>query len=294
MRQSDFYKKKNFANPNIFQNSSSTATTNERNMPVPTKPQPRGDRPNRAERPDRSDQNERAERAEKPERQMAERQERPERPPVQERSEANESPNNVKDNDTEKDKTEELNAGHLYKHPLQHTWTLWYKDTDQSKSWKENLNEIESFDTVEDFWSLYNHIKPPSEINIGSDYSLFKKGIWPMWEDEGNKRGGAWLIQLKQSKQLDADSIWLDVLLCLIGEAFEDSEEICGATINVRKLNKIKIGLWTSNGTHSDAILRIGRTLKEALRLGQCTYTYSLHTDIIVKQGSNAKSIYNI
>lgn len=66
---------------------------------------------------------------------------------------------------------------HLFKHPLQNTWTLWYLENDRTKSWEDMLNEITSFDTVEDFWSLYNHIKPPSEIKLGSDYSLFKKGI---------------------------------------------------------------------------------------------------------------------
>jgi len=63
------------------------------------------------------------------------------------------------------------------KHPLENTWTLWYLENDRTKSWEDMQNEITSFDMVEDFWSLYNHIKPPSEIRIGSDYSLFKKGI---------------------------------------------------------------------------------------------------------------------
>ena len=47
-----------------------------------------------------------------------------------------------------------------------------------------------NFDTVEDFWSLYNHIEVASKLQIGSDYSLFKKGIKPMWEDPHNKDGG--------------------------------------------------------------------------------------------------------
>lgn len=72
---------------------------------------------------------------------------------------------------------EAVRTEHLFKHPLQNTWTLWYLENDRSKSWEDMQNEITSFDTVEDFWSLYNHIKPPSEIKVGSDYSLFKKGI---------------------------------------------------------------------------------------------------------------------
>lgn len=63
------------------------------------------------------------------------------------------------------------------KHPLENTWTLWYLENDRSKNWEDMQNEITSFDMVEDFWSLYNHIKQPSEIRVGSDYSLFKKGI---------------------------------------------------------------------------------------------------------------------
>ncbi|KAH1013573.1 hypothetical protein HUJ04_002551 [Dendroctonus ponderosae] len=75
------------------------------------------------------------------------------------------------------------------KHPLQNVWTLWYYENDRNQSWEKNQREISSFDTVEDFWSLYNHIKPASELKQGTDYSLFKKGIMPMWEDNANKKG---------------------------------------------------------------------------------------------------------
>jgi hypothetical protein len=47
-------------------------------------------------------------------------------------------------------------------------------------------------------------------------------------------------------------------LLCLIGEAFEDlSDEICGAVINLRPKGD-KLGLWTADATHADAIMKIG------------------------------------
>ena len=51
---------------------------------------------------------------------------------------------------------------------------------------------------VEDFWALYNHIELASRLAAGCDYSLFKEGVKPMWEDErfadrgeGGGRGGA-------------------------------------------------------------------------------------------------------
>ncbi|EDW82029.1 uncharacterized protein Dwil_GK25580 [Drosophila willistoni] len=182
----------------------------------------------------------------------------------------------------------------MVKHPLQNTWTLWYLENDRTKSWEDMQNEISSFDTVEDFWSLYNYIKPPSEIKMGSDYSLFKKNIRPMWEDAANQRGGRWVITLHKNCKTDLDNIWLDVLLCLIGEAFDHSDQVCGAVVNIRGKNN-KISIWTSNGNMEDAAMEIGHKLRDALCLERHNFLqYQLHTDTMIKQGSNVKSIYTL
>lgn len=76
-----------------------------------------------------------------------------------------------------KENTEEVPGDAAIKHPLHHAWTLWYLEADRSKSWEEMQNIVTTFETVEDFWSLFNHIKQPSEIKMGNDYSLFKEGI---------------------------------------------------------------------------------------------------------------------
>uniref|UniRef100_T1PBP2 eIF-4F 25 kDa subunit n=1 Tax=Musca domestica TaxID=7370 RepID=T1PBP2_MUSDO len=189
--------------------------------------------------------------------------------------------------------TEEVRQEHLIKHPLQNTWTLWYLENDRSKSWEDMQNEITSFDTVEDFWSLYNHIKPPSDIKIGSDYSLFKKGIRPMWEDAANKQGGRWVITLNRSPKAELDNLWLDVILCLIGEAFDHSDQICGAVVNIRQ-KAHKISIWTANGNNEEAAIEIGHKLRDSLRLGRQNLHYQLHKDTMVKTGSNVKSIYTL
>lgn len=44
------------------------------------------------------------------------------------------------------------------KHPLQHSWTLWYYENDRSQSWEKNQKEIASFDTVEDFWRYFQSL----------------------------------------------------------------------------------------------------------------------------------------
>ncbi|GIY46847.1 eukaryotic translation initiation factor 4E-1A [Caerostris extrusa] len=115
----------------------------------------------------------------------------------------------------------EMTAEMRMKHPLQNVWSLWFYKNDRTKTWEENLTEIASFDTVEDFWALYNHIELVAKLPLGSDYALFKQGIKPMWEDERNKQGGRWLINFqKYHANPDLNSCWLEILLCMIGEAF--------------------------------------------------------------------------
>ncbi|XP_030567105.1 eukaryotic translation initiation factor 4E1 [Drosophila novamexicana] len=177
-------------------------------------------------------------------------------------------------------------------HPLNSEWTLWYLETDRSKSWEEMLHEVASFSTVENFWSLINHIKTPSEIKMGSDYCLFKKGIRPMWEDEANVKGGRWVITLNKGNKNDLDNFWLDTMLVLIGESCEYSHELCGAVVNIRGKNN-KISIWTANGGNEAAALEIGGKLRDGLRMESAyVLQYQLHKDTMAKQGSLVKTIY--
>jgi len=52
----------------------------------------------------------------------------------------------------------------IIKHPLQNAWTLWFFKNDKSRTWEENQRPIITVTTVEDFWSLYNHIEVASRL----------------------------------------------------------------------------------------------------------------------------------
>ena len=53
-----------------------------------------------------------------------------------------------------------------------------------------------------------------------------------MWEDERNRRGGRWVINLNKSQRATSlDKIWLEVMLCLIGEAFDDHSKYVRHTL---------------------------------------------------------------
>ena len=51
--------------------------------------------------------------------------------------------------------------------------------------------QVATFDMVEDFWGIFNNIRPPSRLNPGSNYHLFKVGIEPTWEHQANMAGGS-------------------------------------------------------------------------------------------------------
>ncbi|XP_022219579.2 eukaryotic translation initiation factor 4E1 [Drosophila obscura] len=179
------------------------------------------------------------------------------------------------------------------RHPLENVWTLWYLENDRTKHWKDMLNEVAKIDSVETFWSLYYTIRPPSELKVGCDYSMFKLGIKPMWEDEANSKGGRWLISVSKSSKAELDRLWLDILLMMTARIFDNSEEICGAVINIRAKNN-KISVWTANGSNELAILEIGQKLKQFLHLQSNNLQYQLHSDAICKVNSSVKSIYTV
>jgi translation initiation factor 4E len=62
-----------------------------------------------------------------------------------------------------------------------------------------------SVDTVEDFWSVFNHIERVSKLQSGFDFSFFKRGIKPMWEDDANRRGGKWIVNFDKKQRMGSN-----------------------------------------------------------------------------------------
>jgi len=182
----------------------------------------------------------------------------------------------------------------IVKHPLQNSWTLWFFKNDRSRSWEENQRPIITFSTVEDFWGLYNHIELCSRLISGCDYSLFKEGIKPMWEDGQNRSGGRWLINLDKKQRVGClDNFWLEVMLCLIGRPSTTTASTSnGAVVSVRNKGD-KIGMWLGDASQQSSIMTIGKMVKERLGIdARTTLGFEAHQDTMKKSGSTAKSRY--
>ena len=57
-----------------------------------------------------------------------------------------------------------------------------------------------------------------SKLPPGADYSMFKEGIFPDWEDPRNQDGGRWVIAMDKRKRDLLDTYWLEIMFFLIGE----------------------------------------------------------------------------
>ena len=159
---------------------------------------------------------------------------------------------------------ETASAPHLktLKHPLQHEWTFWHLNPDKNLKWSEKQQKILTVGTVEDFWAVYNWTLFPSQLRSGSDYSLFKAGVRPDWEDERNVRGGRWMV-IRGRDQLDLG--WREITMALVGETLGQGLDECvtGAVVNVRgKTNKV--GVWLEDNT---LMRNVGERLREVLEV---------------------------
>ncbi|XP_035772258.1 eukaryotic translation initiation factor 4E type 2-like [Neolamprologus brichardi] len=74
-------------------------------------------------------------------------------------------------------------------HPLQYNYTFWYSRRTPSRpasslSYEQNIRQIGTVASVEQFWRFYSHLVRPGDLSGHSDFHLFKEGIKPMWEGQ--------------------------------------------------------------------------------------------------------------
>jgi len=154
------------------------------------------------------------------------------------------------------------------KHELQHRWSLWVHQrpgTQKAGAWGDTQRKVHDFGSAEDFWCMYRHAYPPSKLE-NADYSLFKSGVSPAWEDPTFKNGGRWVVKLEKVKAQSLDDLWLSLSLALIGEAFYDQggDLVCGAIVSVRS-RASKIALWLSAAKDEKKVMAIGKEYRQVL-----------------------------
>ncbi|CAG8523108.1 1365_t:CDS:2, partial [Dentiscutata heterogama] len=159
-------------------------------------------------------------------------------------------------------------------HPLQHSWTMYYdskpvmtpgpKTPTGMLSYEENLQTIGTFDTVQTFCRYFNWVKKPSQLELNTNFHIFKDKIKPMWEDPANANGGKWVISMRNPPLLDRCWTWL--VCALVGEELDENDDICGAVMS-RRIRGDRIAVWVRDKDNVGVINGIGRRLLKILDL---------------------------
>lgn len=161
---------------------------------------------------------------------------------------------------------------------LEHTWTLYF-DVD----WRYR-HKMSTMNNVAEFWGVINNVPVPTKSPLKCNWSLFKYDIKPEWEDPQNRHGGKWNMDLGTDRVL-CDKIWLYMLMGVVGETLDVSNEINGITLHLRP-NGIRCALWTV-GTNMKTQKRIGRNIRKLCEIpSHIKLEYKLQVETIEKNSS--------
>ncbi|QRV74001.1 eukaryotic translation initiation factor 4E type 2 [Ceratobasidium sp. AG-Ba] len=177
-------------------------------------------------------------------------------------------------------------------HPLKSTWVMWFHQrqnrTPQTiMNYEEGIKRITSFSSVETFWTVFTHLNPPSNLQPTTDYLVFHSGVQrPVWEDPMNVRGGKWSIRLRKGV---ADRLWEDLILGLIGDQYEDEDEVCGCVLSVRIQEDI-LSVWNKEESNPQILERIRETTRRILNLpASAVFEYKSHNESLQDKSSFRK-----
>ena len=139
---------------------------------------------------------------------------------------------------------------------LQNKFSFWYRISEDlyqtqakqyidKKEYENQVKKIAEFDSIEDFWAIFQHLRKLDSCKPGIEFQMFKDPVKPMWEDENNKNGGRITIKLRKGF---TTIIWEEMIFALIGDVLpkEIKDEINGIVVTSRKdFNTLQI--WIKN-----------------------------------------------
>ena len=130
---------------------------------------------------------------------------------------------------------------------LNTSWTFYYHDPENSKWSIDSYIKIQSFNTIDDFWSIYSKL-PSRSFHLGM-FFLMRNNILPTWEDPANMNGGCWSYKISI---LDVYQLWLDLSIYTVSEHLSKKNQyITGISISPKKGFCI-VKIWNSNSSHCE------------------------------------------
>eukprot|EP00727_Mastigamoeba_balamuthi_P011875 m51a1_g731 hypothetical protein (963) ;mRNA; f:476050-480116 len=131
-----------------------------------------------------------------------------------------------------------------------------------------------SFSTVQDFWRFYHTLSDVQSLPKNANVQMFRHGVRPAWEDEANVNGGRWLLLVPRQRACEA---WTLLLVAVLTERFEWSDDICGVVLSVRP-NQTTLRLWNTSLLAVQESDARGRAVRDLV--GADEFIYQRHEDL--------------
>lgn len=157
-------------------------------------------------------------------------------------------------------------------HLLQDEWVWSYKPTivyklQSAADWMSDYRPLvkNPIQTVEQFWSVYDHTPSLASLDFGNIYAVFRSGILPVWEHPANVDGYSIIFYLNKSDTTDyVTRLYQSALLILIGNNFSFSSDLNGCTLE-RKTGGNKIVFWMSSAPGFSERIAVAKQILHAL-----------------------------
>ena len=121
------------------------------------------------------------------------------------------------------------------------------KPIQKEQEFFEKIIKIADVSNINEFWEVFQHLKKPNQCPTGSDYHIFKKGIFPMWEDKLNMDGGKLSVLLTIKY---ANVIWEEVAFNFSQGLLPYYDYINGIVISMRPKFMV-LSFWIKCGNNS-------------------------------------------
>lgn len=154
---------------------------------------------------------------------------------------------------------------------IKETYSFYFRMNDEGISrdmkpseFADQVKLISSFNKLETFWAIYQHLRKPDNCKFGTEIYLFVRDIKPLWEDPQNANGGKISVRLRKKY---TTIIWEELILGFIGEIFppQVQSEITGLVVSIRRdCNLLQV--WFKDYSYDKGVL-IEDAIKQYLQI---------------------------
>ena len=139
---------------------------------------------------------------------------------------------------------------------LHDTWTVWYHYDTQYWT-PSSFKELVQLTTIEDICDFAEALKENNLLILEHIY-IMRKGIYPIWEDAQNQKGGCWSIKIDIK---DSYIILIKVLFYALSEnilyddSINKSFDVTGISLCQKNNYNSVFQIWTRNAKNSKVLL---------------------------------------